>query len=254
MELNNNFISFEDRFEKLNTKMNSLQDIILRLKVDFDLMTRNQLQADIYSQLIKTTEVEMNSFLDNRPSNCEVINQCTTLTEKSAMKVLRVLSEKGRNDAITLLNKYLNSFDSYLDKGVCRDSYCLENAKRIALTLKKLLDSVEQQTFNDFKTIFTREFEFQLTEGNERRQSALMSALANETRIKLLKELSKGSMYYTQLERKLGLKGGHFHFHLNNLIKVNYIIQDKNGGPYSITTSGLRALKFLFELSKEAIK
>jgi len=81
-----------------------------------------------------------------------------------------------------------------------------------------------------------------------------MSALGNETRIKILKELSKGNMLYTQLERKLGLRGGHFHFHLNNLIKANYIIQEKETGSYSIETSGLKALKFLFELSKESIR
>lgn len=246
MELNEKY-----KFEEFSNKLTSLQDIILKMKVDFDLMNRNQLKTEMYSQLIKTTEVEMNSFLDNRPSNCEVINQCTTLTEKSTIKVLRVFMEKGHKDATKLLNSFLGSIDSYLENGICRDKSCLENAKKIYIVLKNLLDSTEQQILEDFKNLFNRELEYQLSEGNEKKESTLMSALANETRIKILKELSKGNMLYTQLERKLGLRGGHFHFHLNNLIKVNYITQEKETGSYLITTRGLKALKFLFELSKE---
>ena len=138
---------------------------------------------------------------------------------------------------------------SYLEKSICRDSDYLENAKNIALALKKLLDVSDQKKNDDFKNLLNREYKFQLSKGDEKRESTLMAALANETRIKILKELSKGSMLYTQLERKLGLKGGHFHFHLNNLIKVKYIIQDKEYGTYLITTMGLKALKFLFEFS-----
>ena len=101
-----------------------------------------------------------------------------------------------------------------------------------------------------FKKMLKRDLEFQLSEGNEQKESALMSALANETRIKILKELSKGNMLYSQLERKLGLKGGHFHFHLKNLIRVNYIKLEEESGAYSITTNGLKAIKIIHELSK----
>lgn len=249
MELNNKIDNFEGKLEDLNFKMVSLQDIILKMKVDFDLMTRNQLKIDIYSQMMKTTEDEMNSFLDSRPSSCEVINQCTTLVEKKTIEILRVFLEKDHMEVGKLLKNYLESIDSYLEKSICRDSDCLENAKNIALALKKLLDVSDQQKNDDFKNLLNREYEFQLSKGDEKRESTLMAALANETRIKILKELSKGSMLYTQLERKLGLKGGHFHFHLNNLIKVKYIIQDKEYGTYLITTMGLKALKFLFEFS-----
>ncbi len=251
LELNEKFNNFEDKFEELNSKITSLQDIILKMKVDFDLIIRNQLKTDIHSQLIKTTEEEMNSFLNNRPSNCKVIDPCTTRVEKKVMEILRLFSEQDYINAITLIDSIIDHIEHYYsDNDVCPDRSCLENAKEIYITLKNLLDSVEQQTMKNFKKLFNRDSEFQLSEGNEKKESALMSALANETRIKILKELSKGSMLYAQLERKLGLKGGHFHFHLKNLIKVNYITLEKEHRAYSITTNGLKALKIIHDISK----
>jgi len=255
MELDNTNSVFSDKFEELNIKITSLQDIILKMKVDFDLMTRNQFKNDINSQLINTTGVEMNKFLDNRPSNCKVITPCTTKLEKTVMEFLRLFSEQNYKEAFTYLNSCLSYIaHNYSDNDICQDKSCLENAKNIYITLRSLLDSKEQINLENYKNKFTREFEHQLSTGNEKEESALMSALGNPTRIKILKELSKGNMLYTQLERKLGLKGGHFHFHLNNLIKTKFIIQEKEARSYSITTSGLKALKFLFELSKESVR
>ena len=74
--------------------------------------------------------------------------------------------------------------------------------------------------------------------------------LGNETRIKILKELTRGSNHYSQLERILGLKGGHFNFHLKELKNAEFVEISKADKLYRITTKGLKALKFMFEISK----
>lgn len=253
MEVNGKVNEYDDKFEELNDKINSLMDIILKVKVDFELMTRKGFKIDMHSQLIKTTKEDMNHFFDNRPSKCKGIVPCTTNVDKSVMEILRLFSEQDYLGAITFTDKVINYIDTYnVEHDVCPDSSCLERSRNIYITVKNLLNTVEQQKVETFKELFIRDSEFQLSEGNEKKESTLMSALSNETRIKILKQLSKGSMLYTQLERKLGLKGGRFHFHLKNLINANYITSEKEHGTYSITVNGLKAIKIIHELSKSA--
>lgn len=253
MEVNGKVNEYDDKFEELNDKINSLMDIILKMKVDFELMIRKGIKIDMYSQLIKTTEEKMNYFLNNRLLKCKRIDFCTTMVEKGVMKILKLFSEKDYLGAITFTDKVITYIERYYSEhDVCPDESCLENSKKIYFALKDLLNSVERQNVETFKELFNKDSEFQLFEGNEKKESTLMSALANETRIKILKELSKGSMLYTQLERKLGIKGGHFHFHLKNLINANYITSEKEHGTYSITTNGLKAIKIIHELSKSS--
>lgn len=250
MELKNSIDNKDGRFEDLNEKLGVLQDLILKMKVDYDLITRTHIRTDTNSQLIKSTEETVNYFLDNRPLDCEIVNQCTTLIQKGIMKVLRVFSEKGYYEANILVNRYINTTDSYLENEICQDKSCLANARLTLTTIKDLLDISNDNIISDFKELLKREKEFELFEGNEKKESKLMSVLGNETRIKILKELTKGSNYYTQLERILGLKGGHFNFHLKELINAKFIETNEKDKLYYVTTSGLKALKMLFEISK----
>lgn len=211
------FKNQDGRFKDLNEKLGTLQDLILKMKVDYDLITRNRIRADVNSQLIKSTEETVNFFLDNRPPNCEIVNRCTTLIQKGVMKVLSVFSEKGYYEAKLLVNKYINTTDSYLKNEICQDKSCLANARLTLTTIKDFLEVSKSNSISAFQELLKRETEFELFEGNEKKESKLMSVLGNETRIKILKELTRGSNYYTQLERILGLKGGHFNFHLKEL-------------------------------------
>ena len=85
---------------------------------------------------------------------------------------------------------------------------------------------------------------------NEKKESRLLSVLGNENRLKILKELSKGKNYYTNLERTLGLKGGHFNFHFTQLKDAKFIIINEKDKSYHITPKGLKALKMVLELAK----
>jgi len=161
-----------------------------------------------------------------------------------------VFSEKGAYEANLLVNKYIDTTDSYLDNEICQDKSCLTNARLTLTTIRELLDISKDNSVSEFKELLKRENEFELFEGNEKKESKLMSVLGNETRIKILKELTRGSNYYTQLERILGLKGGHFNFHLKELKNAKFVETSEKDKLYHITTRGLGALKMLFEISK----
>ncbi|MFX1356994.1 MAG: ArsR/SmtB family transcription factor [Promethearchaeota archaeon] len=243
--------TMDSKFEELNNKLAFLQDLILKMKLDFSLITRNQISSNSHTKLIKSTEEMINQFLDNRPKNCQVINQCSTIIQKRVMKILRVFSEQGHYEASILINRYINSIDSYLENGICQDSVCLDNFKLILINISDFLNTTKQNSISDFKELLKRENEFELFEGNEKEESKLMSVLGNENRIKILKELSKGRNYYTQLERIVGLKGGQFNFHLKELKDAKFVESSELDKSYSITIKGLSALKMLFEVIKQ---
>ena len=250
MPMKNGISNVDHDFDEMNSRLTALQDLILKIKLDFDLMTQTQISSGLNSQLIVSTEEMINQFLDNRPLGCEVINQCSTFLQKGIMKVLRVFSEKGYNEANELINRYIDYTDSYLEKGICQDGICLDSAKSILITIKDYVVISRQKSISGFKDLMINEIEFESFEGNEKRESKLMSVLGNETRIRILKELSKGSNYYTQLERILGLKGGHFNFHLKELKDAEFVETRERDKLYHITPKGLKALKMLFEISR----
>jgi DNA-binding transcriptional ArsR family regulator len=238
------------KLKDIDDKMTILQDMILKMKINFDLLLENQTNKDIDSHVIESAELMLNRFLDNRPLDCEVINQCTTLTQKVLMKVIRVYLSRGHSDADELMDNFLNSINSYYQNGICRNFSCLDNAKQILLSLKEFLDKIDQAKFLCLRNFLDRENNYQFTVGNEKKESRIMSALGNEIRLKILKELSKGSNHYTQIERILGLKGGHFRFHLNELINAELVQAGTNDKLYYITTKGLEALNMLIVLSR----
>ena len=250
MEIKNSSKDYNVKFEELGGKIASLQDLILKMKVDFDFIARGQNKSNAYATIVKTTEDLLNKFLDNRPNNCQVINECTTYVQKRIMKVLRVYLEDGYYEANGLISKYLEQITQYSKNGTCSDSTCINSVKLILITLQDFLHSSKENSISNFKELIKRENEFELFEGNEKEESKLLSVLGNEIRLKILKELSKGNNYYTNLERTLGLKGGHFNFHFNQLKDVKYIALNEKNKSYHITSKGLKALKLVIEISK----
>jgi len=101
--------------------------------------------------------------------------------------------------------------------------------------------------------LFSRKHLYTIIDGGEKDDCKLLTPLSNELRIRILKVLSKGGTYYSQLEREVGLRGGHFHFHLDKLIEGGYVSQDGEKGPYIATINGLKVLKFLYELKQHVL-
>ncbi|MFX0071631.1 MAG: winged helix-turn-helix domain-containing protein, partial [Candidatus Hermodarchaeota archaeon] len=188
---------------------------------------------------------------DKRPKNCKLLDSCTTLIEKSTFKILKKYMNKGPSAALKLLKKYDEVSTNYIKTGKCPDEKCLDNSLKIIKSLEDIFRSSEQTFIKQTKDLFSQVNEYCMSEGTEKNECKLLSPLTNETRLKILKVLNRGGAYYTQLERNVGLKGGHFHFHLNKLINAGYISQEEEKGPYLITTRALKALKFMHDMKQE---
>ncbi len=123
----------------------------------------------------------------------------------------------------------------------------------VFITLQKILKSNESIAEKMTEELFNKKDLYAITDGREIEDCKLLTPLSNELRIRILKVLSKGGHYYSQLEHEVGLKGGHFHFHLDKLIEGGYVTQDADKGTYNITINGLSALKFLFEFKQHVL-
>jgi len=241
----------EDKFEKLDRKIHFLQDIILNMKIDFELITRSKLEKKRFSKITELIDKNLNYFLDERHQNCEYLNPCIILTEKNIFKILRVYTNNGSKSALKLLKSHLEDTKNYTAK--CPENSCLKNVLKIYNSLNEILSKSLEYSNEINHNLISRINQIQIDEYEEKKICKILTPLTNENRLKILKILSKGSAYYTQLERQVGLSGGHFHFHLDKLIEGEYVIRDEEKGLYLITNNGLRALKLLFELSKDIL-
>ncbi len=241
--------SIEKKIEDLSNKFSALQDLVLKMKVQTDLISRALVENNYLSEITDLAETNMGVFLDKRPHDCGLLTMCTTLLEKGNLKVLKVFTQKGAQPALKLLESYKKmAINSPLSKE-CPNDDCFKNAVNIYLTLETLIKSVKDKKDDQRKELYSNCEE--LTESDtSKEESVLISALSNEKRLNILKTLSKGNLYYNQLEESVGVKGGPFHFHLKKLIDAKFVEPRADKGPYSITGKGLKALKLLFDLSE----
>ncbi|MHA2092037.1 MAG: ArsR/SmtB family transcription factor [Candidatus Kariarchaeaceae archaeon] len=88
---------------------------------------------------------------------------------------------------------------------------------------------------------------------------AIVGALSDTRRLKLLKGLERRPMYQGDLSETLDIKGGTFKHHMDALIQSKFVHQEKTRGRYLITQLGMEALKlaemlfrrYTFEEKKE---
>lgn len=82
----------------------------------------------------------------------------------------------------------------------------------------------------------------------------LFKALSNEERLKILKALFKGDLYFAQLKEHTKMDHSPLRFHLTVLKDVNLIGQERFRGKYSITTLGNETLRIALSFNKLVTK
>ena len=254
MDKSENLIeTLEEKFDFLNKRISILQDLVLNVKNEFELINRSRVDNQCMTELTDISEVNLETFLNKRPKECKVLDQCTTLVEKATINILNIYMKQGITPAQKRLKTYMEYCENYLESGNCRDKGCMDNALNLLRSLQAILKSNQRKTDEMTNNLFNKKQLYDSIDRIEKEDCKLLTPLSNETRLKILKNLSKGGMYYAQLEKKIGIKGGHFHFHLDKLLEARYVSQEEEKGPYLITTKGLKALKFLYELREDII-
>ena len=92
-----------------------------------------------------------------------------------------------------------------------------------------------------------------MTDSEIAKTSAVMSAMANEHRIRILKELTWGGMYAGDLQENLKeISASTLSSHLDTLQGAGLIYQEKRRGRYLITISGRIAVNMAAQIAKRA--
>jgi DNA-binding transcriptional ArsR family regulator len=90
-----------------------------------------------------------------------------------------------------------------------------------------------------------------MSDSEVHRTAAVMSALGNEHRIKVLKELTWGGLYVSDLQDTLKeISPSTLSSHLDVLQEAGLIVQEKRRGRYLITMSGRLAIKMASSIAK----
>jgi DNA-binding transcriptional ArsR family regulator len=132
---------------------------------------------------------------------------------------------------------------------LCPNNECLKNATNIFILLKDLINTSNELSRKYSEELIVLEQTSLLEFENEEEINNMLRPLSNVLRLKILKNLSKGGKFYSQLEEAIGIKAGHLLFHIEKLIKAKYVKQEDK--KYLITLNGLKALRFLHGLKEE---
>ena len=90
-----------------------------------------------------------------------------------------------------------------------------------------------------------------MSDAEVQRTAAVMSALGNEHRIKILKELTWGGLYASDLQDVLKeISASTLSSHLDVLQEAGLIVQERRRGRYLITMSGRLAIKMASSIAK----
>lgn len=244
-------LDINKQLNELNKKFTGLQDIILNMKNEFEILKKWKIQENSLLHLTKSSDENLQFFLDNRAQDCKVLNECTTLIEKLIFRVLRTYADKGSNSALAKINQYMKMLETNPGVKLCPNNECLKNAANIFILLKDLINASNELSIKYSEELIVLEqtsktfLEFE----NEEEINDLLKPLSNVVRLKILKNLSKGGKFYSQLEVEIGIKAGHLLFHIEKLIKAKYVKQEDK--KYLITLNGLKALRFLHGLKEE---
>jgi DNA-binding transcriptional ArsR family regulator len=242
----------DKRLEEINKNITNLQDQILYMKTAFETVTLREVEKNCLAQLTVKTNENMDKFLKERPSECKIRDWCTRQVEKATYMVIRAFMEQGMTSAVEQVKYWVDMVTRHYNEIDCHDESCFKNAIKAFKTLEDLIENSKEVSEKFIKNIYSPKNWSGFEEVKEEEICDLLAPLSNVTRLKILKNLGKGGKNFAQLERLMGIKGGHLQFHLNNLIQAGYVTQEKPQGRYLITMNGLKALRFSYEL-REAI-
>lgn len=243
-----NLTKISEQLKAIDSKVNILQDMLYGMKNELNLIKKSRIQENYFSLMTKIAE-DLEKFLDNRPEDCNILDYCTTLTEKGIFRVIRTFLERGEDAAITKIEKYLKFSESDPASKACPDKKCLINAMEPFRLLKDLIIDSKELSSRYFEELTLLGQESDLEEANEEQLNNILTPLSNVIRLKILKYLSKGGKYYSQLEESTGIKAGHLLFHIEKLKDAGFVIQENK--KYLITMNGRKALNLISGLTRE---
>ncbi len=235
-------VEIDEKVEKITQMMLGMQDSFLSLKAALETVNREDFERSQCAQVVATTNKSMGTFLKGKETKCKIADFCTNLIERSTTKIIHTYLEKGSQAALELIDYYVNVSLKKFDTSQCPEQ-CYKNAVNVFNGLRELLTTSRHAQIQLPTNIFLLGKNGNQKQFTEDEICKHLVPLSNITRLRILKILEKGGRNYADLERETGIKAGHLLFHLNKLIAVGYVKQEKPQGRYLITRNGLKALQ-----------
>jgi DNA-binding HxlR family transcriptional regulator len=218
-----------DRLEALQKELDELGETISESR---SAALRHQVLDDLRALLGEYNREILESEIERlRPtSSCKKRDACLELI-RNALGEARAAYEKG--DDATARAALANLVDAKA-MAHCQDATCsaktdhlFEETSRMISISSRLGSSIPQQVRAEVP--------------DEQVGEALMP-LAHSARISILSSLSPGSLAFSDMSNKVGLRTGHLQFHLKTLIKAGLVEKEGKRGHYRMTEKGRKAL------------
>lgn len=233
------------KLEEMNRKIDFLQDSMIALATAVEVLAGQDEEKGFLAELKAAVKSENSRIRKLSPKSCRLRDFCLSRVNKATSKVIRVYAEKGGLEALEEVRKHKEAVEKHLESSVCPDRNCMESIVDTFETLESLIK--QSLELAEQRRAILKQWR-SIEDIDEDTVAKLLSPLSNPIRIRILKNLAKGGKSYAELERAVGIKGGHLQFHLRNLIEAGYITQTVRKR-YVITHSGLRVLNNLAGLN-----
>ncbi|OKY79230.1 MAG: Transcriptional regulator containing HTH domain ArsR family [Candidatus Methanohalarchaeum thermophilum] len=239
----------ENEIEELKDEIESLNDEVRRY--------RESLRKEIKNMITNTVSDRMlSSYIDHQSSeitkeiernineDCDMSKDCVEKFNDFFNEVYEELKdiESGEiDDLVERKKKELDNLEEKMPYDRCR--YCFEVVFELMKKETRLFKSLETPTLKQ------TEGEVEPHKISPDIVKDVLSPLANEIRLEILKRLYQENMSFSQISEITDLKGGNLMFHLDLLREKGFIIQKHSGGEYWITNKGQRSIELLHNLA-----
>ena len=246
----------ERKIDNINSSFDKLQDILLYNSSLNEIGIDNNENKNFLCELTSKSNQGMNHFLIERPMDCGFTEFCTKRVEKAINQIQRTFILNGLESALEAANFHLNGAKkealTITEKIPTCKEFCYNNVILLFENIINLMKNTGWGKLKDFPKLDVSKPENWINKYSENELSNLLSPLNNPFRLKILRVLTKGSKSFSQIERETRIKTNLL-FHLEKLIKANYIIKEQKRGKwkYMIHLSGLKALRLINELKNE---
>ncbi|MBO8180328.1 MAG: winged helix-turn-helix transcriptional regulator [Archaeoglobus sp.] len=236
-----------EKIEEIGTKVDVLQDSVMVLGTAVEALVEKNSREEFLSELKVAVRDEYYKIKELSPDSCKFRSFCLSRVDKATSRVIRIYAERGSEDALEELKKHKEAVSRYLNSTVCPDRNCMESIVDTFETLESFIR--QSMEIKEHRRAVLRQWK-KIEEIDEELLAEILSPLSNPIRIKILKTLARGGKSYAELERAVGIKGGHLQFHLRNLMEAGYVAQEGLRKRYVITHTALSVLNQLAGLGE----
>ena len=198
--------------------------------------------SDVLVSIISTLNSEM--LREKMPASCIRYEECITNFKKFLDEALRDgIGSRELKALYEEKKRMLSRLESNAPYERC--STCFSEALKLLRKQEKTLLFFKDAIRDSFQT----GVEYEKMDTIDTKEIVdRLEPVSNVVRVKILLELLKDPMRFSQLSKTTGLDGGNLRFHLKKLMSAGLVVQHRKGGEYILTERGRIFMERLIHL------